>query len=222
MFDSQAGIGTFVKMTSLFYYDVRRDSWVLPSEDGQHRIFSVQGFLAVQQAMGTNPAIDAIRRHLDLQVELENTFPNEPVLAMILAAIGLFAPGHFLNEPELLTHILCAQARYLQFLKQWIRRILAARARVAARERRAASALLGTLAPPAERSPSPPATDFALSLLDEPRVDELLRLCIAAVNEITQLGGAELNNITSLLLLEQFTPLIVEMVESIVPTAAKK
>ncbi len=103
----------------MVYRKVDEMTTVLQVEDGSERCLSIDEYVHSMESVGLLPMLP-IRRSLQLQDELIRMFPEHRILYFLVPTVALFSPSSFLHEEHILTRIYPIQAKYIQFLKQYI------------------------------------------------------------------------------------------------------
>ena len=180
--------------------------------------------------------MEPIRRSLQMQNELLHLLPGHRVLYFIEAALAVFCPNSFLHEEHILTRIYPILAKYIQFLKQYIREFCVgdsddygvrtagslgsagSHGPIGSGGSAGSNGSLGSVASAsAQAEPRTAActTSSSSSVISEAvrrqRTEWLLNVLVGRQNELSQFGDTEKMCVFRFAAAQAFTPLVHEM-----------
>ena len=209
---SQTSVSVVLRLSAVYFFDVESACWRHPVEDGEDRLHPLIQPVAANLEAGFVESSAILLQLLQYSAELHAHTGGDRLVRFLLLLVQVLAPHRFVQDADLLSYVVPAHARLLQFLRQYFER---ARSESLASRPPQMLATLATL-----------ATNWAGQLPHHgmPAMENLLRspasspaelrfhLCVAALNDVRVEELSLRDYHTRIASSNKFSPLIAEMV----------
>lgn len=207
-----------LRLSAVYFFDVESACWRHPVEDGPDRIHPLIQPVAANLQAGYVESSAILLQLLQYSAELHAHAAGDRLVRFLLLLIQVLAPHRFVQDADLLTAVVPAHARLLQFLRQYFERLRSGSLGGGVGDNPPQPQMLSTLADIASnwRGQLPhiglPAMENLLRSPAASPADWSFHFCVAALNDVRVEELSLRDYHTRIASSHKFSPLIAEMV----------